>query len=193
MAHIGYIRASSADKERDRQLDGIILDAVFVDGADGKGVERPALAECLSRLHAGDVLHVQSFNRLARNASELEKLIVDCADRGVDVYFHKEDFLFRGAGHANSNQARPFLFRALFAFADFERSLLRERQYEGRAAARQQGKVFGRPVVITPEMEETIWQQMRTGRLAADVARAYGVSRSSVYNIRRKRLVGSEA
>lgn len=191
MAHIGYIRANSDDKERECQLDGVTLDAVFEDAADGQGFERPVLEKCLSRLQAGDVLHVQSLDRLARNTAELEKMIVDCAERGVDVYFHKEDFLFRGADTANAGQTLPFLFRALFAFADFERALLRERQYKGRAAARQQGKVFGRPVVLTPEKEEAIWQQIRTGRLAADVARDFGVSRSSVYSIRRKRIAGS--
>lgn len=191
MAHIGYIRVKSADKDRERQLDGLALDAVFEDVSDGKGVERPALAECLSRLRVGDTLHIQSFDRLARNVSELEKLVIDYADRGVDVYFHKEDFVFRGAGSTDSGQPRMLQFRALSAFADFERALLRERQEEGRVAARRQGKVFGRPVLLTPEKEEAIWQQIRAGRLAADVARDCGVSRTSVYNIRRKRLTGS--
>lgn len=189
MAHLGYIRVNSADKDRKRQLGGVVLDAVFEEATDAKSVDRPVLTECFARLRAGDVLHVQSFDRLARNASELEKLVVECADRGVDVHFHKEALLFQGAGGMKQDQLRPFLFRALFAFADFERALLRERQREGRAAARQQGKVFGRPVTITPEKEESIWKQMQTGRLAADVARDCGVSRSSVYTIRRKRLV----
>jgi DNA invertase Pin-like site-specific DNA recombinase len=193
MAHIGYIRVSSVDQCAERQLDGIVLDRLFEDKAGGRDARRPALIECRNSLRAGDVLHIHSLDRPARNMAELQKLVADCVSRGAEVHFHKENLIFSGCANEKPDQCRTLMLHILGAFAAFEKSLLMERQREGRAAALKKGKIFGRPSTITPEKAEEIWTKLQAGRLAADIARECGVCRSSVYNIRRKKLDSGKA
>jgi DNA invertase Pin-like site-specific DNA recombinase len=188
MAHVGYIRVSSGDQHTERQLDGVVLDKVFEDKASGKDISRPALAECCRFIREGDVLHVHSIDRLARNLADLQKLVADCVNKGVEVHFHKENLIFPPYGKERPNQLQTLMFQMLGAFAEFERALLKERQREGIAAARKKGKIFGRPITITPEREKEIRARLRHGELAADIARDCGISRSSAYIIRRKML-----
>jgi DNA invertase Pin-like site-specific DNA recombinase len=184
MAHIGYVRVNPDDRRLERQLDGIVLDAIFEDKAGCDQTKRPALTKCFASLREGDVLHVHSLDRLAGNMRDLQKLVADCAGKGVEIRFHKEDSVFFSFGKTQPD----FLLHLLGVFADYERALVRERQMEGFAAARKKGTVLGRPHSITPEKEDAIRAKLKTGQSAADVALEFGIGRSSVYNIRRKML-----
>ena len=68
---IGYIRVSTHDQNTARQLDGVHLDKVFEEHASGKNADRPVLQACLEYVRDGDVLHVHSIDRLARNLRDL--------------------------------------------------------------------------------------------------------------------------
>src|SRR3974390_1731472 len=129
---IGYVRVSSVDQNELRQLDGIQLDKRFTDKASGKDTKRPHLQAALEYLREGDVLVAHSMDRLARNLDGLRKVVSDLTARGVAVEFMKEQLTFTGQDSAMSK----LLLSVMGAFAEFERSLLKERQREGIAVAK---------------------------------------------------------
>lgn len=125
---------SSLDQNAEHQLDGIHLDKVFADKASGKDTNRPQLQAALIYVRAGDnTLVVHSMDRLARDVEDMLRLVREMNDRGVSVEFIKENMSFT----VGSNDPRSTLmFTMLSAFAQFERSLIRERQREGIALAK---------------------------------------------------------
>lgn len=72
---IGYVRVSTLDQNRQRQLDGLVLDRIFTDKASGRDTARPELAELLRFVRDGDTVLVHSMDRLARNLDDLRALV----------------------------------------------------------------------------------------------------------------------
>lgn len=178
MAQVGYRRVSTVDQNNARQLDGLELDKVFEDKASGKDTKRPGLEQCLAFLREGDVLVVHSIDRLARNLSDLEKLVGELNDRGVAVRFIKESLTF-GVGD-ESPMARLQL-QMMGAFAQFERSLIRERQKEGIAAAQARGKHMGRSASLSTDQVAAIKARVAGGESKKALAAEHGVSRPTLY------------
>lgn len=177
---IGYVRVSSVDQNSARQLDGVTLDRLFEDKASGSASDnRKALQECLRYLRDGDVLHVHSIDRLARNLLDLRKLIADLTGRGVEVQFHKEGLRF--AGNAEDPMQRLML-QMMGAFAEFERSMIRERQREGIQAAKARGQQLGRKPALSPEQVAEVRARRSGGESAVALAREFGVSRATLYS-----------
>lgn len=174
---VGYVRVSSIGQNEVRQLDGVELDKTFTDKCSGKDTARPQLHAALDYLRDGDVLVVHSMDRLARNLGDLRKLVTDLTARGVQVQFAKEGLLFTGEDNAMSN----LLLNVMGAFAEFERSLIKERQREGIALAKKAGVYKGRKPSLTPEEVATIRKRVENGEKVAALAREYGVSRETLY------------
>lgn len=132
---IGYIRVSSTDQNTARQLDGVELDQVFTDKVSGSTVERPELALLRRSLRAGDTLHVHSIDRLARSLSDLLGLVEEFRGQGVILRFHKENLTFTG----QTDPMQDLMLSMMGAVAQFERAIIRERQAEGIAKAKEAG------------------------------------------------------
>ena len=177
MANVGYIRVSSASQNTDRQLAGVELDEVFQEKVSAKDAKRPVLQDCLRYLRKGDTLHFHSMDRLARNLFDLQQLVGDLTARGVAVQFHKENLTFTG----DDNPMAMLLLQVMGAIAQFERALIRERQCEGIAAAKANGKQVGAKPKLTGEQVAEIRQRLAEGALKAELAREYGVSRQTLY------------
>lgn len=177
--NVGYIRVSSAGQNTARQLDGVALDKVFEDKVSGKNLDRPALVRCLEHVREGDTLHVHSMDRLARNLDDLRRIVRELTGRGVAVKFHKESLIF---GPDNSSPMSNLLLSMLGAVAEFERSLIRERQLEGIAIAKSKGVYKGRKQSLTADQVAELRQRIAAGESKADLARQYKISRASVYN-----------
>ena len=138
--NIGYIRVSSCGQRTDRQLEGIALDRIFMDKTSGKDMDRPEFQACLRTLQAGDMLHVHSIDRLTRSLQDLLVILEEMADRNITVKFYKENLIFSG----ESSPFQRLHLQIIGAVAEFERALIRERQREGIALAKQRGKYKGR-------------------------------------------------
>lgn len=151
--NIGYIRVSSCGQRTDRQLEGVALDRVFMDKTSGKDMDRPEFQACLRALQAGDMLHVHSIDRLTRSLQDLLAILEDMADRNVTVKFYKENLIFSG----ESSPFQRLHLQIIGAVAEFERALIRERQREGIALAKQRGKYKGSKKRLT-EDEIACWQ-----------------------------------
>ena len=180
MAHVGYIRVSSIDQNPDRQLEGVPLDKSFEDKASGSSRIRRGLAACLAYLREGDVLHVHSIDRLARDLKDLQELVTDMTHRGIEVRFHKENLVFNG----QDSPMQTLLFQIMGAFAQFERACIRERQLEGILQSKLRGQRLGRPAKLTDEIRKNILQRLCNGETPSEIAHAYCVDVSSIYRVR---------
>jgi|SRR5215472_15095509 len=175
---VGYIRVSSIDQNAARQLDGVELDETFTDKCSGKDTNRPQLQAALKHIRKGDVLVVHSMDRLSRSLRDLLKLVEDLTKRGVTVEFVKENLHFTGDEEASSK----LMLGVIGAAAEFERSMIRERQREGIAAAKAKGKHLGRVAKLTKTQTKELRKRIAAGEDRAEVAAAFGISRSSTYN-----------
>lgn len=174
---IGYVRVSTLDQNEKRQLEGQFLDRVYTDKASGRDTARPELAELLRFTRDGDTVVVHSMDRLARNLDDLRALVKGLTHRGVRVEFVKEGLVFTGEDSPMAN----LMLSVMGAFAEFERSLIRERQREGIALAKQRGAYKGRKRSLTPERAGEMVQRAGSGVPKALLAREYGISRETVY------------
>ena len=175
---VGYIRVSSADQNEARQVEALAgVERLFTDKVSGKNTERPALAERLDYVRSGDTVRVASLDRLARNLDDLRRLVTDLTAKGVRVEFIKEGLTFTGEDSAMSK----LLLSVMGAFAEFERSLIRERQTEGIAIAKANGVYKGRKPALSAEQVEQARERVSQGIPKAVVARDLGVSRQTLY------------
>lgn len=175
---IGYVRVSSIGQNADRQLDGMKLDRVFEDRVSAKNAERPGLQAMLEHVREHDTVIVHSMDRLARNVDDLRKVVKDLTGRGIRVEFVKEGLTFTGEDSPMSE----LMLTMLGAVAQFERSLIRERQLEGIALAKREGKYKGRAKALTAEQVADLREQAKTGTPKTQLAAAFGVSRQTVYH-----------
>lgn len=166
------------DQNSERQLDGVQLDEVFTDKASGKDTKRPGLERALKHLRKGDVLVVHSIDRLARNLADLLRIVTDLNGRGVAVEFCKEHLEFAG----DASPMSKLMLSIIGACAEFERSMIRERQREGIALAKKEGVYTGRKAALTPAQAQELRKRVAAGEDKAAVAKAFGISRASVYN-----------
>lgn len=174
---VGYIRVSSVGQNTERQLAGVQLDEVFEDKVSGKNTDRPSLVACLKHLRKGDTLHVHSMDRLARNLDDLRRIVQELTGRGVKVQFHKESQTFTGEDSPMAN----LLLSLLGAVAEFERSLIKERQLEGIEIAKRKGVYKGRKPSLTAEQVAELHKRVAAGEGKAELARQFKISRASVY------------
>ena len=174
---VGYIRVSSLDQNTERQLDGLKLDKVFIDKASGKDTKRPQLKAALEYLRDGDKLIVHSLDRLARNLVDLKNIVSELTARDVTIEFVKERLVFTNEDNAMSN----LLLSVMGAFAEFERSLIRERQREGIALAKKAGVYKGRKPSLTPVQVTEIRKRVEAGEKKARLAAEFQISRQTLY------------
>jgi DNA invertase Pin-like site-specific DNA recombinase len=179
---IGYVRVSSVDQNEQRQLEGVEVDKTFTDKASGKDTKRPQLQACLEYIREGDVLIVHSMDRLARNVDDLRRIVKELTAKGVQVQFIKEGLTFNGDDSPMSN----LLLTMLGAVAEFERSLLRERQREGIAIAKRNGVYKGRKPSLASERVVEMLAQIAAGEMKSKVARNFGISRETLYQYARQ-------
>jgi DNA invertase Pin-like site-specific DNA recombinase len=175
---IGYKRVSTVDQNTTRQLEGVAVDEVFEDKASGKSTaQRPALEAMLKHVRKGDVVLCHSMDRMARNLDDLRRIVLGLTSRGVRVEFTKEGLTFTGEDSALSK----LLLSVMGAFAEFERSLILERQREGIAIAKAAGKYKGRKLTLTTEAAVELRRRVESGESKAKLAREYKISRETVY------------
>jgi DNA invertase Pin-like site-specific DNA recombinase len=173
---IGYVRVSSLDQQTQRQLDGLILDRTFTDKASGKSVDRPALNDLLRYVREGDTVVVHSMDRLARNLDDLRRLVQTLTKRGVTIQFLKEQMTFTGEDTPMAN----LMLSVMGAFAEFERALIKERQREGIALAKQRGVYTGRKRALNSAQVAELRRRAAT-ESKTELAKEFQISRETVY------------
>ena len=174
---IGYVRVSSFDQNPERQLEQVQVDRLFTDKASGKDVQRPELERLLGFAREGDTVVVHSMDRLARNLDDLRRVVQKLTQRGVRIEFVKESLTFTGEDSPMAN----LMLSVMGAFAEFERALIRERQREGIALAKQRGAYRGRKKALSSEQVTDLQKRAAAGEPKASLAREFGISRETLY------------
>ena len=179
---VGYIRVSSLDQNPDRQMEDLKsqgVEKLFTDQVSGKNMNRPELQKMLSFVREGDSLYVHSLDRLARNLADLLNLVQDLTGRGVSVHFLGEKLDFDAGKDASPTS--KLMLSMIGAFAEFERSMIRRRQAEGIALAKERGVYRGRQRSVTDEQIETVRAQIAQGVPLSVAVRKVGISRATAY------------
>jgi DNA invertase Pin-like site-specific DNA recombinase len=175
---VGYIRVSTLDQNTVRQLDGVPVDKTYVEHASGKDQKnRPELGHLIGFVRDGDTVLVHSMDRLARNLDDLKQIIGRLTRKGVRVAFIKEALTFTG----DDTAAATLLLHVMGAFAEFERSLIRERQREGIAFAKQRKVYTGRTPALDALKAAELRRRAGAGEPKTTLARDFGISRATVY------------
>lgn len=148
----GYIRVSSRDQNEDRQLIALrskgIADAfIYIDKQSGKDFDRPQYKKLVKKLKPGDLLYIQSIDRLGRNYEEVQnQWRVLTKEKEVDICVIDMPLLDTRQGKDLLGTFIADLVLQILSFvAQNEREYIRKRQAEGIAAAKARGVKFGRP------------------------------------------------
>lgn len=178
-----YARVSTPDQNLDRQVKKLQEAAKGYGDAQvqlleekytGATTSRPELEKMMLRVRPGDVVLVKSPDRLARNTRDLLDLLQGFNDRGVDVHFLDNTSLNIG------KSSDRLILTVLGAIAEFERELIRERQREGIAVAKQAGKY---PPRFSEEQVLEIRRARAMGVPVATLAKQYKASRTTSYAV----------
>lgn len=179
MATIGYARASAADQNLARQLEAfepLGLTRVFAEHVSGKDTKRPELQKMLSYAHEGDTIYIHDFSRLARSTKDLLELVEYFADNGITLISLKEDL-------DTSTAAGKLILTVLAAINQFERENMKERQAEGIAIAKREGKYKGRkPIEVNWKSFVQLYPAWKAGEMTARAFMAkLGMKKTSFY------------
>jgi DNA invertase Pin-like site-specific DNA recombinase len=183
---IAYVRVSSYDQNPDRQLEHLNVDKVFTDKASGKGTNRPQLQAMIAYAREGDTIVMHSMDRLARNVDDLRRIVHQETKRGVRLEFVKEKLTFTG----DDSPMAHLMLSVLGAIGQFERDLIKERQREGIALAKQRGAYRGRKKALSDERATELRRRAGAGEKKARLARHFSISRETLYQYLRQEAAG---
>ena len=154
----GYIRVSSKDQNEDRQMiamhaEGVNDRHIYMDKQSGKDFKRPQYRRLISKLRPGDLLYIQSIDRLGRNYEEIqEQWRILTKEKAVDICVIDMPLLDTRRGKDLMGTFIADLVLQILSFvAQSERDFIRKRQAEGIIAAKARGVKFGRPPTPLPE------------------------------------------
>jgi len=152
---IGYIRVSSIEQNTESQkslLGNVDMDKVFEEKLSGKNTARPQLQSMLDYVREGDTVYVKDLSRLARNTKDLLDIVEYLNNKGVGLFSIKENI-------DTSTNFGKLMLTFLGAIYEFERANLLERQRDGIAVAKKQGKYKGRKKVPKPANFKEVYQK----------------------------------
>ena len=182
---VGYVRVSSADQNEQRQVLALqekSVDRIYAEKASGQNADRAELKKMLEYVREGDTVITESISRIARSTKDFLNIIEQLTQKGVNFVSLKE----------NLDTATPqgrFMLTVFAALSEFERENILERQKEGIAIAKAQGKYKGRPEAEVPEQFIVIAKDWAAGKLKLkDAVRKSGVSSPTFF--RRCKKVG---
>lgn len=181
-----YARVSTDEQTTDNQVielkkvaerNGWEIETIYADTISGAKSKRPELDKLMRAVLRKeiDMVMVWSVDRLGRSLQHLTTLLSDIHSKGVDLYLHQQ-------GIDTTTPSGKMMFQLCGVFAEFERSLIRERVLAGLERARSQGKRLGRPPV--PPITVTKIKRLREEGLSLrKIAKQVGLSTSKVHQL----------
>ena len=175
---IGYIRVSTTDQNTARQevlMKELGVDEVYIDKASGKSKDnRAQLYTMLEYVRKGDTVIVESISRFARNTKDLLELVEILTKKEVEFVSKKEAI-------DTTTPTGKFMLTIFGAVAELEREYILQRQKEGIAIAKSEGKYKGRARKEYPDFDKIVglW---RNGKItAAEAMKRLGMSKTNFY------------
>lgn len=174
---IGYIRVSTQEQNTTRQevmMESLGVDELYIDRASGKNAQRPELQKMMEYVRRGDTVIVESISRFARNTKDLLELVERLSAKGVEFVSQKEAI-------DTTTPTGKFMLTIFGAVAELEREYILQRQREGIAIAKAQGKYTGRKPIQHTEFD-FITSQWKEGKITAvEAIRRLNMSSSTFY------------
>ena len=159
---IGYIRVSTVEQNIARQeviMKKLDVEKIFIDKISGKNKERPMLKEMMDFVRSGDIVVVESISRFARNTRDLLELVDQLVAKGVQFVSMKEKI-------DTSTPSGKFMLTVFGAVAQLERDYILQRQKEGIAIAKANGKYQGRKKIQNDRFDE-IYKKWKNNEMTA--------------------------
>jgi DNA invertase Pin-like site-specific DNA recombinase len=175
---LGYARVSTHDQTLALQQDALTkagCSKIFTDTASGAQTERKGLDEALNYVRKGDTLVVWRLDRLGRSLPHLITTMTDLEERGIGFKSLTENI-------DTTTSGGKLIFHIFGALAEFERNLIRERTQAGLAAARERGRIGGRPKALTPRqirIVQSLYDDPKNS--VAEICRTLKVSKATLY------------
>ena len=176
MARIAYIRVSTVEQNEARQIEALKkydIDKWFEEKISGKSANRPELQKMLEYVREGDTIYIHDFSRLARNTKDLLEIVERLENKGVILVSNKENI-------DTSTATGKLMLTMIGAIAEFERQNLLERQREGIAIAKREGKYKGRKAIDIPDFGTHYERYMKREISKAKLAEELNVSRPTL-------------
>lgn len=178
--NIGYVRVSTIDQNEQRQIEGLNkygIEKWFVEKVSAKDTNRSQLKAMIEFAREGDTVYIHSFDRLARSTKDLLDIVEELQGKGVHLVSNKENI-------DTSTATGKLMLTMIGAIAEFERANMLERQREGIAIAKQEGKYKGRKTIEYPSNWEEVYKRWKNREVTGTNAmEQLGLKRNTFYKL----------
>ena len=174
---LGYIRVSTTEQNTARQeilMQEMGVDELYIDKVSGKNTNRPELQKMLDYVRKGDTVITESISRFARNTKDLLNLIDILKEKEVEFISKKENI-------DTSTSTGKFMLTVFGAVAELEREYILQRQAEGIAVAKQNGKYKGRKKIVNDNFEKVYKEWKADNITAVRAMELLGMKRNTFY------------
>lgn len=177
--NVAYVRVSTIEQNEQRQIEGLSkynIEKWFTEKVSGKNTtDRPELKNMIDFVRQGDTVYIHDFSRLARSTKDLLEIVEQLSNKGVHLVSNKENV-------DSSTATGKLMLTMIGAIAEFERQNLLDRQAEGIAIAKREGKYAGRKAIkIDSDIFRTQYARYTSREISkSELARVLKVSRPTL-------------
>lgn len=176
--NVAYVRVSTVEQNEARQVEALKKHGIekwFTEKISGKNTNRPELQKMLEFVREGDTVYIHDFSRLARSTKDLLDIVDKLTEKGVHLVSNKENI-------DSSTPTGKLMLTMIGAIAEFERQNILERQREGIAIAKEEGKYKGRQVKqIADEVFDKAFERYQTREInKKQLAQELNISRPTL-------------
>lgn len=174
--NIAYVRVSTVEQNEARQLEGLKrynIDKWFTEKVSAKNTNRPQLNAMLDFAREGDTIYIHDFSRLARSTKDLLEIVEKLSSKGIHLVSNKENL-------DSSTPTGKLMLTMIGAINEFERTNLLERQREGIAIAKKEGKYMGRKEVTIKDFDKHYERYMKREVSKVQLAKELGITRPTL-------------
>lgn len=200
---VAYIRTSTEDQNLDRQIHAVkaeAVDRIFSEQLSGKDTNRPEFQKMMNYVRPGDEVVVVSLDRLGRDYSDIKETVRLLQEKSVQLHVLDAPFLRFNTGNVTLDKAMGDMFISLLGYiSQNEREKMLERQRQGIEQAKLRGVYTGRPIKYHVQAKDpkdklvflNVRHQLNEARPIRWIARENGISKSTVYEIKKRVMSGA--
>lgn len=174
--NLAYVRVSTVEQNEERQIEALKkfnIEKWFTEKISGKNMERPKLQEMLDFCREGDTIYIHDFSRLARSTKDLLDIVERLKEKGVHLVSNKENI-------DSSTPQGKLMLTMIAAIYEFERENMLERQREGIAIAKREGKFKGRRPLELDDFDKYYELYVSRQITKSEMARKLNISRPTL-------------
>ena len=181
--NVAYVRVSTIEQNEERQIEALKthnIDKWFIEKISGKNTNRPELKSMIEFVREGDIIYIHSLDRLARSTKDLLDIVETLQSKKVHLVSNKENI-------DTTTATGKLMLTMIAAIAEFERANMLERQREGIAIAKAEGKYKGRKSIGYPDNWEEIYNKYKNRELTGTKAmELLSLKRNTFYKLVKK-------